>query len=263
MVPHSPRWLAGKNRNDEALAVLTKINGPEKAQTELNEITTSISEETGTLSEVFQPGIRYALLIGIILAFLNNWTGWSCVAYYMPILFQKAGFPDPAQAIKQSVTLMICNTALTFVAIALVDKVGRRILWILGSSAMILAVTFMGIVFQTGMTGGIVVFALVLVLIPHAVALGPLPWLMISELFPTRIRARAVGIATICVWVAGYTGAQFFPMLNSFFEGHGLPGGTYWIFTALCIFSFIFGLRMLPETKGRTLEEIAESWKRK
>jgi MFS transporter, SP family, arabinose:H+ symporter len=103
----------------------------------------------------------------------------------------------------------------------------------------------------------------ILVLIPHAVALGPLPWLMISELFPTRIRARAVGIATICVWIAAYTGMQFFPMLGSFFEEHGLPGAVYWVFSAICVLSLLFGIKLLPETKGRTLEEIAASWKKR
>jgi len=262
MAPRSPRWLAEKNRYDEALVVLTKINGPQKAQEEMAEIKASISEETGTFAEVFEPGYRYALLIAVILAFLNNLTGWSCVAYYLPILFQKAGFPDPAEAIGKSVILMICNTLLTFVVIALVDRVGRKKLWIYGSAMMIFSTLFMGYVFQAEITGNLVVLALLLVLIPHAVALGPLPWLMISELFPTRIRARAVGIATVCLWIGGYMGTQLFPMLNSWFESKNLPGGTYWIFTILCVLSLIFGIKMLPETKNRTLEEIARSWKK-
>ena len=262
MAPRSPRWLAEKNRHDEALAVLTKINGRQKAQEEMKEIQSSIAEETGTFAEVFEPGYRYALLIAVILAFLNNLTGWSCVAYYLPILFQKAGFPDPAEAIGKSVILMICNTLLTFVVIALVDRVGRKKLWIFGSAMMIFSTLFMGYVFQAGITGNLVVLAVFLVLIPHAVALGPLPWLMISELFPTRIRARAVGIATVCVWIGGYMGTQLFPMLNSWFESKNLPGGTYWIFTVLCVLSLLFGIKMLPETKNRTLEEIARSWKK-
>jgi len=128
---------------------------------------------------------------------------------------------------------------------------------------MIFSTIFMGYVFQAGITGNLVVLAVLLVLIPHAVALGPLPWLMISELFPTRIRARAVGIATVCVWIGGYIGTQLFPMLNSFFESKNLPGGTYWIFTILCVLSLIFGIKLLPETKNRTLEEIARSWKKR
>jgi len=261
MAPRSPRWLVEMNRHNEALAVLTKINGRQKAQEEMEGIKASIAEETGTFAEVFEPGYRYALLIAVGLAFFANLTGWSCVAYYLPILFQKAGFLDPAEAIGKSVLLMTCNTLFTFVAIALIDRVGRKKLWICCSAAMIFSTLCMGIIFQANITGYLVVLAVFLVLIPHAVALGPLPWLMISELFPTRIRARAVGIATVCVWIGGYIGTQLFPMLNSFFESKNLPGGTYWIFTLLCVFSLIFGIKMLPETKGRTLEEIARSWK--
>lgn len=262
MAPRSPRWLAEKDRYDEALVVLTKINGKQKAQEEMEEIKASISEETGTFAEVFEPGYRYALLIAVILALLSNLTGWSCVAYYLPILFQKAGFPDPAEAIGKSVILMTCNTLLTFIAIALVDRLGRKKLWIFASAMMIFSTLFMGYVFQAGITGNLIVLAVFLVLIPHAIALGPLSWLMISELFPTRIRARAVGIATVCVWIGGYMGTRFFPMLNSWFESKNLPGGTYWIFTLLCVFSLFFGIKMLPETKNRTLEEIARSWKK-
>ena len=262
MTPRSPRWLAETSRHEEALAVLTKINGSQKAKEEIEEIEASIAEETGTFAEVFEPGYRSALLVAVGLAFFANLTGWSCVAYYLPLLFQKAGFPDPAEAIGKSVILMTCNTLLTFVAIALIDRAGRKKLWIFGSTMMIFSTIFMGYVFQAGITGNLIVLAVLLVLIPHAVALGPLPWLMISELFPTRIRARAVGIATVCVWIGGYIGTQLFPMLNKFFEGKNLPGGTYWIFTILCVLSLIFGIKLLPETKGRTLEEIARSWKR-
>ena len=262
MAPRSPRWLAEKNRYDEALAVLTKINGRQKAHEEVEEIKASIAEETGTFAEVFAPGYRSALLVAVGLAFFANLTGWSCVAYYLPILFQKAGFPDPAEAIGKSVILMTCNTLLTFVAIALIDRAGRKKLWIFGSTMMIFSTLFMGYVFQTEITGNLVILAVFLVLIPHAIALGPLPWLMISELFPTRIRARAVGIATVCVWIGGYIGTQLFPMLNSLFESKNLPGGTYWIFSILCVLSLIFGIKLLPETKNRTLEEIARSWKK-
>jgi len=199
MAPRSPRWLAQNKQDEEALAVLTKINGSEIAKNELEEIKASISEETGSFAEVFEPGYRYALLIAVILAFLNNLTGWSCVAYYLPILLQKAGFPDPAEAIGQSVLLMVCNTLLTFVVIALVDRAGRKKLWIFGSAMMIFSTLLMGIVFQANITGSLVVVAVLLVMIPHAVALGPLPWLMISELFPTRIRASRRHCHCLCL----------------------------------------------------------------
>jgi SP family arabinose:H+ symporter-like MFS transporter len=261
-VPRSPRWLAQKGHTDEALHVLTKINGPARAAEELSTIKASISAESGTFGELFQPGFRLALLVGVILAFLNNWTGWSCVAYYQQLILQQAGFTSPAEAIGASVFSMVANVVLTLLAISLVDRWGRRPMWIFGSLAMIVSTLLMGLIIQANLHPMLAVVGVVLVLIPHAVALGPLPWLMISELFPTRIRARAVSIATVCVWVAGYTGTQLFPMIGSAFEKQGVPGGTYWVFTVICVFSLVFGLKLLPETKGRTLEEIAESWKR-
>ena len=262
-VPRSPRWLAEQGHADEALVVLTRINGPERAARELAEINASVSKETGTFGELLAPAYRLALLVGIILAFLNNWTGWSCVAYYQQIILQKAGFTEPAEAIGASVVAMVANVVLTLISIWLVDRWGRKPMWVWGSAAMICSTLLMGIIIQLNLPPMLAVVGVVLVLIPHAVALGPLPWLMISELFPTRIRARAVGIATICVWVAGYTGTQFFPMLGSFFESRGLPGAVYWVFSAICVFSLIFGIKLLPETKGRTLEEIAASWRKR
>lgn len=259
-VPHSPRWLAEKGRFDEALAVLTRINGSVRAACELAEIKASIAEESGTIAELFQPPYRRALLVGIILALLNNWTGWSCVAYYQQIILQKAGFTEPAEAIGASIIAMLANVVLTLVSIGLVDSWGRRPMWIWGSIAMCFATLLMGLIIQANLPPAFAVLGIVLVLIPHAVALGPLPWLMISELFPTRIRARAVAIATICVWIAGYSGTQLFPMWGDALEAKGWPGAVYWVFTIVCVFSTLFGVKLLPETKGRSLEEIAASW---
>ena len=259
-VPRSPRWLAETGRHDEALGVLTRVNGPHRAAQELVEIKASVAEESGTIDELFRPPFRRALVVGVILAFLANWTGWSCVAYYQQIILQQAGFTEPAEAIGASVVAMVANVLLTLISIALVDRWGRRPMWIWGSAAMIVSTLLMGIIIQANLHPLWAVVGVLLVLIPHAIALGPLPWLMISELFPTRIRVRAVGIATVCVWVAGYTGAQFFPIFGSYLEDLGWPGAVYWIFTGICVFSLHFGRKLLPETKGRSLEEIAASW---
>ena len=154
---------------------------------------------------------------------------------------------------------MVLNTALTFVAIALVDRWGRKSLWVTGSIAMIVSTIAMACIFQFT-SGYVVVAGVLLVLIPHAVALGPLPWLIISKLFPNRIRARTVSIATTCVWIASFTGSQFSPMIFGAFEGQGIPGATFLVFTGICVFSLIFWVMLLPETKNRSLEEIAASW---
>ena len=261
LIPKTPRWLAEKGRYDEALNVIVRIEGPENARKEIEEIKESLSMESGKFSEIFQPGIRWALLIGIFLALFNNLTGWSAMGMYLPTLFQKAGFSEISDAILQFVIINTLLVTLTLVSIWLVDRVGRRPLWIYGSIAMIPALILIGLIFQFKMTGIIVLLSAFLCSVPHAMALGPLPWLMMSELYPTRIRAKAVAITTTVLWIAGFTGPFAFPILTGFSERViGSVGGAFWLFAFICILSLIFGIKMLPETKGRTLEEIAESW---
>jgi len=264
VVPNSPRWLAEKGRQDEALGVLTRINGRQKAEEELKQINLSISQESGKLEELFKPGIRYALLIAILLALFNNLTGWSCVAYYLASLLQEAGFEKADDAIFQGLIVFIFNVPLTVLALWLVDRAGRRPLWIIGAAAMIFSTIFMGIFFQLGLPAWVGLIAMLMILWPHAIGLGPLPWLMISELFPTRIRAKAVGIATVFVWGGAFMGTRYFAPIRSFFaENYGSPAGVFYIFAFINVLALIFGIKMLPETKGRTLEEIAESWRKK
>ena len=213
MVPRSPRWLAEKGLDDESLEVLTRVNGPERAGEILREIRKSIDAESGSFLELFKPGIRYALLIACILAVFNNWTGWSSIAYYLPTLMQMGGYPDPADAISSSMALFLLNMLLTFVAIATVDRWGRKKLWILGSVWMIFSTMIVGYIFYAGMTGPIVIGGILLIIIPHAIALGPLPWLMLSELFPTRIRTWGTGVATTVLWTGAWVGASLFPLI--------------------------------------------------
>lgn len=260
-VPRSPRWLAETDCPQEALQVLTRIGGPDFARKELEEIRESLAQESGTFSEIFQPGMRTALLVGVLLAFFNNWTGWTAMGYYLPTLFQRGGFPETADAIFQWVIVESLLLILTLVALWLVDRVGRRPLWLVGSLSMVVALALTGVVFHFDLRG---TFVLVIVLVagaPHAMALGPLPWLMMSELFPTRIRAGAVAITTTVIWIAGFTAPFAFPILMAYSERLlGSVGGAFWVFSLICVFAFVFGLRLLPETKGRTLEEIARSW---
>ena len=126
---------------------------------------------------------------------------------------------------------------------------------------MIASLSLTGMVFQFDLTGNFVLLVVFLCGAPHAMALGPLPWLMMSEIFPTRIRARAVAITTTIIWIAGFTAPFVFPILMEYSEKMlGSVGGSFWLFAVICVFAFLFGLKLLPETKGRTLEEIAKSW---
>ena len=260
-IPRSPRWLAQKGRFEEALSVLTRIVGPEKAREALDEIRTSHTEERATFREILRPGIRTALLIGLLLAFFNNFTGWSAMSGYLTDLFQRSGFLTTSDAIFQFFLSYSFMGVVTLGAMGLIDRFGRRPLWLFSSALMVVAMTFIGILFHFQTRGVIVLFAVFLCAIPHSLALGPLPWLMMSEIFPTRLRAKAVSITTTFLWITIFTGGFIFPILMRWSERLvGSVGGAFWLLAVVCVFSFIFGLRLLPETKGKTLEEIAAAW---
>ena len=260
-IPRSPRWLSEMGRFDEAREVLTRIEGPEYAERELADIKESLMQESGTFSELFQPGIRKALLVGILLAIFNNTTGWTEMGYYLPTLFKQGGFPDTADAIFQFLIISGFGSAMTLIASLFVDRLGRRPLWLICSAAMIVSLTIVGLVFYWNLKGPFVFVAIFLCAAPHAFALGPLPWLMMSELYPTRIRARAVAITTTVIWIAGWFGPFIFPIIAGWFERNtGSIAPTFWLLACVCVLSLLFGWKLMPETKGRTLEEIARSW---
>lgn len=206
--------------------------------------------------------MRYALLIGILLALFNNWTGWSVIGGYIPMLFEMSGLENRAQAILQFAVTCGFMGLMTLVSLLLMDRVGRRPLWLFASLLMV-AITFAtGLVFHYQLTGTIVLVVIVLCTVPHGIALGGIPWLMMLELFPTRLRAKAVSITTTFLWLTIFSGTCLFPALTSTsIRLVGPVAGAFWLFTGICILAFFFGLFMMPETKGRTLEDIPNSWR--
>jgi len=264
LLPQSPRWLAGRGRMEEAAAVLARVDGADFARKELEQIQAALKEETGRFSELFAPGMRYALLIGLLLAFFNNWTGWSVMGGYIPMLFEASGMQDRSRAFLQFAVTYGFMGVVTLVACWTVDRVGRRPLWLAASALMILVTALTGAVFHFRLNGWPVLVVIILCTVPHGLALGPLPWLMMSEIFPTRLRGRAVSLTTAFLWVTIYSGAQLFPLMTDYSqEKLGSVGGAFWLFSAVCVLALLFGWKMLPETKGRTLEEIAASWRKK
>jgi MFS family permease len=259
LLPPSPRWLAEKGRFAEATRVLTRVHGAEAAEMEMREIQSALKEETGSLRELFQPGIRFALIIGLFLAFFNNWTGWSAMGGYIPIILQMAGVGKENAILQFSVTY-VAMAVFGVLSMFLIDRAGRRPLWIFASLLMALTTFATGLVFHYQIHGFLVLLVLVLCALPHGLALGPLPWLMMSEIFPTRIRARAVAVTTTFLWIVIFACAQCFPLISSWSQKHlGSIAGTFWLFTLICIGSMIFGFKMLPETRNRSLEEIGRS----
>jgi MFS transporter, SP family, arabinose:H+ symporter len=260
----SPRWLAEKGRFKEALDVLKKIHEPALAERELVEIQTAVNEEQGGWGELLLPNVRYALLIGCLLAFFNNWTGWSAMGNYITVLVQLSGVTSHSTAILQFAFTYVSMAIVTAISLFLVDRVGRRPLWIVASILMALVTFVSGLVFHFPLHGWVVLLVLCLCTVPHGLALGGLPWLMMSELYPNRVRAKAVALTTSFLWLVIYSCGQLFPIfLQASTDQFGSAAGVFWLFTVICIFSTIFGCTIMPETKGRTLEEIARSWTKK
>lgn len=257
LVPESPRWLSKNHQEEESLRILAKVNGSEKAKEIQQEINETLHEEKGTLKELFEPGLRMAVIVGVFLAIFSQITGINAIMYYAPEIFKSVGFGTES-ALLQTVIIGACNVVFTFVAIWLIDKAGRRTLLLFGVAGMCISLLCLGAIFYFEHTSGPWVLVFILTYIASfAASLGPIPWVMISEIFPTKTRGVAMSLAVLVLWIAVYVVTQFFPILLESIGG----AFTFWIFMVNTIILFVFVLKVVPETKGKTLEEIEKSWK--
>ena len=257
IVPESPRWLSKSNREEESLAILKKINGDQRAKEIQAEINETLNEEEGTLRELFAPGLRMAVIVGVFLAVFSQITGINAIMYYAPEIFKSVGFGTES-AMLQTVIIGSFNVIFTFVAIWLVDKTGRKTLLLFGVSGMAISLFLIGFIFHFNLISGPWVLIFILAYVAcFAASLGPIPWVIISEIFPTKTRGVAMSFAVLILWVAVYFVTQFFPILLDSIGG----AYTFWIFMINSVILVIFVWKKLPETKGKTLEEIEKSWK--
>ena len=260
VLPESPRWLVQQGRDEEARRVMTKVGGAEHAERELNEISSALAEETGSFRELTLPGVRIGLFVAVSLAMLQQFTGVSSLMFFTPRVFQMAGFESESDALLKSSFMFAWNLGFTVLALVLVDRLGRRPLLLIGVAAMGLGLFLLGLFFHHEIEGYWPLAPLFIAVAAYNLSLAPLAWLIMSEIFPNRIRSKAMAIASMAVWVSAYLGAQAFPVLVDVMQKrYGSPAGTFWIYSLVCLFALFFSWTMVNETKGKSLEEIGRS----
>jgi MFS family permease len=252
-VPESPRWLARNGRKQTACDVLARIGGDEYAASAMVDIENTLVNETKRVDfrELYEPRMRRILAIGVILAVFQQWCGINVIFYYAKDVFAAAGY-NVSQALLNIVYIGAINLIFTLVAIFTVDRLGRKILMLFGAAGLAAIYTLMGVFFMSGNLGTHVLALVLSAIGCYALSLAPVTWVVLSEIFPNRIRGAAMSICVFALWVACYLLTQTFPLLNKQLG----PAYTFWIYAAICAAGFVYILFRLPETKGKTLEEI-------
>jgi sugar porter (SP) family MFS transporter len=260
-IPDSPRWLAARGHLDQARAVLQRIRSHEQAMVEIEDIRHSVGQQKGRWSELLGPSLRPAMVVGVGLAIAQQVTGINTVIYYAPTIFKFAGIASASAAILASVGVGLVNVVLTLVAMQLIDRVGRRPLLLCSLGGMGVGLCMLGLAFSLpqlgGMLGWIAVVSLMVYVGSFAVGLGPVFWLMLSEIYPLRIRGRAMSVGTLANWAANLIVALSFLTLTQVL---GKPA-TFWLYGGITAASWVFAFFLVPETMGKTLEQIEAHWR--
>jgi len=250
----SPRWLMKMGRRDQAVGVLVKINGADAAVREAAEIEKSLATEEGRISELFTT-FRWPLLLGIMLAGLQQISGITPLFSFLPEIFRAAGTAT-SDAFVQSVLVSLVNLSFTLFALWLVDRAGRKTLILAGTTLQFVSFALAGWFYHIHGSGLAVLIVVMSFVAGHAFGNGVACWVIISEIYPTKVRGRGMSIATTALWVVGYMGNQMFPIMQK----HLGSDGTFWFFSAGALLTVILVGWLIPETKGRSLEEITKLW---
>lgn len=252
LVPESPRWLLSKGKTDQAKSVLAQIVGPDHVESEVRAIQAGAQRQVkGKLSDLIQPGITFVVVLGITMAIFQQISGANAIFFYAPIIFEKAGM-DVKDQLFQQIMIGGINLVFTLLAMQLVDRLGRKKLMLGGSALMALWLFLVGLCYYFNLFEGFQLTFFVLAFIAtYATTLAPVTWVLISEIFPTRIRGIAVSVATCALWMACFALAYGFPVIIESLEAPQ----TFFLFSGICLLYFFILLKYVPETKGKTLEE--------
>lgn len=252
-LPESPRWLIKAGKPEKAIPVLTKIGGTSYALAQANEIKSSLSDisEKVDFREAFKPRYRKVILIGIVIAVFQQWSGINTVFNYAEEIFTSAGY-DVNDTMFNIVITGSVNLIMTLIALLMVDKLGRKKLILFGSVGLAVNYILLGGSYYAGFHGNTVLSFIVVAIGIYAMSLAPVTWVILAEIFPNKIRGTAMALATLALWVACFVLTYTFPLLNKFLG----VSFTFWVFAGVCLAGFFFILKYLPETKNKSLEEI-------
>jgi len=252
-VPESPRWLAKNGQSEKAKGLLARIGGEGYAARAVAEIGDTLRNETAAVNfrDLLDHKLRKVLVLGVVLAVFQQWCGINVIFNYAEEIFAAAGYRVSDIMLNIVVTGAV-NLIFTFVAIATVDRVGRRQLMLIGAAGLALIYTLLGSFYFSGSQGVHVLGMVVAAIACYSMSLAPVTWVIIAEIFPNRIRGAAMSVAVTSLWIACFILTFSFPVLNKNFG----PAVTFWLYAAICVAGFAFIKLRLPETKGKTLEEI-------
>ncbi len=253
-IPESPRWLLAKGREAKARDTLRRIGGASYADSETRSIVRALASEAGNrhnLHDLLRPGVRKVLMVAIALAFLQQWTGINILFNYAAEIYRSAGYGANDIFLNIVITGTI-NLVFTVVAMAIVDRVGRRFMMILGCAGIGLSHLLSGFAYRAGWHGAPILVLTLCAIACYAMTLAPVTWVMIAEIFPNRMRSLGVSVAVSALWIASFLLTYTFPLLNRELGNSGLFFG----YGAICILGGLFVLLSVTETKGQSLEEI-------
>ena len=253
-VPESPRWLAKNGNSELARRTLKKIGGEKYANAATAEIQSTLAVEEiqrVRFADLLAPRMRKVILLGVVLAVFQQWCGINVIFNYAEEIFHAAGY-DISTVLKNIAWTGSVNLAFTLVALGVVDRGGRRPLMLFGSAALTVIYTAMGFCYFSGVKGLPVLLLVLAAIGCYAMSLAPVTWVIISEIFPNRIRGAAMAVAVSSLWIACFLLTYTFPILNAKLGS----AGTFWLYAVICLAGFVFIVFKLPETKGKTLEQI-------